>query len=93
MARYSWEEIQKHSSEDDAWVVVNGNVYDVTSFASIHPGGKEFIVQHAGQNVTDLIKQEDVHIHSEAAYSLLEAYKIGQTVVSKLLRTLIRLRA
>ena len=82
MEKFTWEEIKKHSVEDDAWVVVNGNVFDVSKFASIHPGGREFIIQHAGQNVTDTMIQEDIHVHSEAAYSLLETYKIGTTTVS-----------
>lgn len=83
MERFSWEEIKNHNLEDDAWVVVNGSVFDVTKFASIHPGGREFILQHAGQDVTGVMIQEDIHIHSDAAYSLLSTYKVGKTIVSK----------
>ena len=82
MERFSWEEIGNHNLEDDAWVVVNGSVFDVTKFASIHPGGREFILQYAGQDVTEMMIQEDVHIHSDAAYSLLDTYKVGKTIVS-----------
>jgi L-lactate dehydrogenase (cytochrome) len=42
MARkISTNEISQHSCEDDIWIVVNGKVYDVTEFASEHPGGAE----------------------------------------------------
>lgn len=81
MDRFTWDEIVKHNHEGDAWVVVNGSIYDVTSFASLHPGGKNFIMQHAGENITELMMQDDIHYHSNAAYSLLEAYKIGKTTV------------
>jgi cytochrome b involved in lipid metabolism len=34
-------EISKHNSEKDAWIVVDGVVYDVTEFLGTHPGGVE----------------------------------------------------
>lgn len=37
--QFTREEIEKHDSEKDCWIVVNGNVYDVTSVLSWHPGG------------------------------------------------------
>lgn len=30
-------EIEKHTTRDDLWMVVNGKVYDVTSFVDEHP--------------------------------------------------------
>merc|ERR1712146_167202 len=35
---YSLEEVKKHNTEDDCWVVVDGDVLDVTNFLSDHPG-------------------------------------------------------
>ena len=32
-------EISKQASPDNCWLVVNGKVYDMTSFAPNHPGG------------------------------------------------------
>merc|ERR1712061_825087 len=37
---YSLEEVAKHVTKTDCWVVVNGEVRDVTSFLSEHPGGE-----------------------------------------------------
>ncbi|KAF5095041.1 hypothetical protein D0Z03_001922 [Geotrichum reessii] len=31
------EEIKKHTSRDDLWMVINGKVYDVTPFVDEHP--------------------------------------------------------
>lgn len=37
----SVEEVSKHNSLEDLWVVVDGIVYDLTEFAPEHPGGVE----------------------------------------------------
>ena len=31
-------QVAKHSSRDDAWIIVDGKVYDVTEYVDIHPG-------------------------------------------------------
>ena len=35
----SASEISKHNSNTDCWIVVDGQVWDITSFAPDHPGG------------------------------------------------------
>ncbi|KAF4739431.1 hypothetical protein FOZ63_000570, partial [Perkinsus olseni] len=47
------EEVAKHTTEDDCWIVVNGMVYNVTKWLPKHPGGKDIILQHAGQDASD----------------------------------------
>jgi cytochrome b involved in lipid metabolism len=37
------EEISKHNSLRDLWIVVDGMVYDMTDFAPEHPGGVESV--------------------------------------------------
>ena len=39
--RFRSEEVALHRGLDDAWVVVDGEVYDVTEFLQSHPGGPE----------------------------------------------------
>ena len=38
-AKITPKELAKHKSEDDAWVSINGKVFDVTRYLSFHPGG------------------------------------------------------
>jgi len=39
VTRYSVTEVAKHNTLNDAWLIINGYVYDVTQFARNHPGG------------------------------------------------------
>lgn len=58
-------------------VINSGQVYDVTDFVSKHPGGKEILENHSGEDVTQLMKTHDTHQHSPAAYRILDKYYIG----------------
>ncbi|CAE7209440.1 osm1 [Symbiodinium sp. CCMP2456] len=46
-------EVAKHNSKSDCWVVVDGQVLDVTSFLSDHPGGELAILTFAGKDATE----------------------------------------
>merc|ERR1711920_35635 len=50
---YSLEEVGKHTSKTDCWVVVNGQVLDVTSFLKEHPGGELAILTFAGRDASE----------------------------------------
>merc|ERR1719401_1002832 len=45
-------EVKKHKSKDSAWVVLHGNVYDLTAFLEDHPGGPEVVLDWAGRDAT-----------------------------------------
>merc|ERR1719450_1535854 len=60
---YSAEEVAKHTSKTDCWVILNDRVLDVTSFLSQHPGGELAILTFAGKDATaefDMIPPPDV---------------------------------
>lgn len=50
--QFSLEEVSKHNKEGDLWVVVNGDVLDLTAFLYEHPGGKMPIMNWAGKDAT-----------------------------------------
>jgi succinate dehydrogenase/fumarate reductase flavoprotein subunit len=52
-AEYTLEEVAKHNKKDDIWVVVDGQVLDVTSFLPDHPGGEKAILLYAGRDATE----------------------------------------
>merc|ERR1712066_380402 len=56
-------EVAKHTTKTDCWVVVRGEVLNVTSFLSQHPGGELAILTFAGKDATaefDMIHPPDV---------------------------------
>ena len=46
-------DVAKHNTKSDCWVVVDGQVLDVTSFLSEHPGGELAILTFAGKDATE----------------------------------------
>lgn len=45
---YSREEVAKHNTPQDAWIVIDNFVYDITKFAKLHPGGTQILLDYAG---------------------------------------------
>jgi cytochrome b involved in lipid metabolism len=66
----SYEELKKHSSYSDAWIAIDGVIYDITDFVEKHPFGDTFrgilgtdcsglfSSAHINTNVEELIKSE-----------------------------------
>jgi cytochrome b involved in lipid metabolism/aspartate oxidase len=47
------EELAKHNTKADPWVCINGEVYDVTNWINIHPGGVQAIEAYLGKDASD----------------------------------------
>ena len=52
MAVFSREEIRKHNTKDDLWVVIDGTVYDMTEFLPDHPGDANAPVFVSGRDAS-----------------------------------------
>ncbi|KAG6821015.1 hypothetical protein H0H93_007905 [Arthromyces matolae] len=50
---FSKEEVAKHDKKDDVWVIIDGQVLDVTKFLPDHPGGEKAILLYAGRDATE----------------------------------------
>ena len=58
---YPLVEVEKHSSIDNCWFVIDGLVYDVTAYANEHPGGVSTIAEYCGQDATKAYNAERKH--------------------------------
>ncbi|CRG85435.1 L-lactate dehydrogenase (cytochrome) [Talaromyces islandicus] len=48
----SVKEIGQHNSPSDCWIVVDGQVWDLTEFHQEHPGGPAIILKYAGRDAS-----------------------------------------
>ena len=74
---YSIEEIQTHNTPNSLWVIIENNVYDVTSFLQEHPGGTKPFLKYAGTDVTKKFESINAHKTSKDLSDFLETLKIG----------------
>jgi len=78
---YTAEEVSKHNTEKDCWVIVNGQVLDVTKFLPDHPGGKKAIMIYAGREATEefnMLHKPDV-VEKYAADCIIGVFKGAST--------------
>lgn len=84
-ARYTLSQVAEHASRNDCWTVIGGNVYNITAYIPMHPGGDE-ILEACGDDATILFTErmnsmgESVGSgtpHSRTAQQMLSRYYIG----------------
>lgn len=71
---YTAAQVAPHNTASDCWLIISGNVYDVTNFIPIHPGGNA-IVPYCGTDATTIFAQ--IHGTTGTAANDLPAYLIG----------------
>ena len=81
----SAETVAEHNSKSDCWTIINGQIYDITSYIPHHPGGDEILLA-CGIDGSSLFNsrttQEGVEIgsgtpHNPSSENLLQVYLIG----------------
>ncbi|MCB0172205.1 MAG: hypothetical protein KDJ97_16780 [Anaerolineae bacterium] len=75
--RFDASELINHNSHQQGyWTVIQGNVYDMTEFMYLHPGGERLLIATAGLDSTRSYEKAEHHLNSEV-HALLDLYKIG----------------
>lgn len=74
----SVQEVAKHFSASDCWLIISGKVYNVTSFLGQHPGGAQAIIDYCGQDATVAFDTQGGRgSHSPSARLLLGSFLLG----------------
>ena len=72
---YTLIDIAKHNNENDCWMVIEGKVYDVTTYINQHPDGRS-ILKGCGIDATQMFNE--VRKHDPRGVVLLPEYLIGK---------------
>jgi len=49
----TYEEVDRHHTEEDCWVIYKDKVYDITGFLPEHPGGPTIVKKYAGGDIDE----------------------------------------
>lgn len=69
-------QVKKNASAKSCWSVINGTVYDLTTWINRHPGGAQRIVSICGKDGTKAFGGQ--HGLSGSQAKLLAQFKIGK---------------
>jgi len=83
----SMNDVTKHNSREDCWMIINGKVYDVTTWIDKHPGG-DIILSYAGLDATDVFEA----FHDSTTLKLLPGFYIGDVIDYKVSEVLMEHR-
>ena len=79
---YSANDIARHNTEDDLWIVLYGHVLNVTSFVHHHPGGVSMIMKGAASATTGVVVSDVADLfaqyHQPGTISLFNTFCIGK---------------
>lgn len=67
-------ELAEHTSPESLWLAIDGEVYDVTKFAAIHPGGSLILESYSGMDATS----EFYELHRKSVLPKYQRLKVGR---------------
>jgi cytochrome b involved in lipid metabolism len=71
----STSEVKSHNSQSDCWSIVNGEVYNLTTYVKSHPGGAGVIANICGKDGTNAFKNQ--HSTQGKPNSVLTGFLLG----------------
>ena len=79
IATLSATEVAKHNTISDCWIIINNKVYDVSGYASQHPGGAQNIANYCGKEATEAFDTKGGRgsPHSGRANNMLANFYMG----------------
>jgi len=72
---YTRHEVAKHNKPDDCYVIIAGEVYDLSGHVQAHSGGPDCITNYCGKDATPIFEGKP---HSEQAVKKLEEFLVGE---------------
>ncbi len=74
---FTRQEVAKHNTEKDLWLIINKKVYNFSGYAKVHPGGSEAFFEFAGLDATECYDDAE---HPKWIDNQLDCYLVGELV-------------
>ena len=74
---YKLSEVEKHNKENDAWIIIDKKVYNITDWIPNHPGGK-VIINGIGKDATQMFN--NIGHPDYVKNKILPNYLIGKLI-------------
>mmetsp|Transcript_15890 Transcript_15890/g.34467 ORF Transcript_15890/g.34467 Transcript_15890/m.34467 type:complete len:222 (-) Transcript_15890:209-874(-) len=71
------DEVKKHNTKNDAWMVLRGKVYNISPYMAYHPGGEKTLMAAAGKDGTKLFDKFHRWVNADF---LMEKCLVGHLV-------------
>lgn len=52
LEEFTWDVVKEKNTREEKWLVIDGEVYNITRWVNRHPGGPKVIGHYAGQDAT-----------------------------------------
>jgi len=78
--QYTKEEVAKHTTDKDLWVIISGKVYNFSGYAKSHPGGADVFFDCAGKDATEIYEDSE---HPAWVEGQMSFYLIGELTVEE----------
>ena len=76
---YTTAQVSEHATSNDCWVIIDNEVFDVTSYLNEHPGGANRIAPFCGKDATKAFATKGGDgTHTSTANTIKEKYRIGR---------------
>lgn len=69
----SREEVSRHNNEKSLWIIIDSEVFDLTKFVDMHPGGSGVLWEVAGKDATEQFYE----MHRQEVLHKYKRFKIG----------------
>ncbi|MEX1033113.1 MAG: cytochrome b5-like heme/steroid binding domain-containing protein [Cellvibrionaceae bacterium] len=75
---YTLAEVARHNTQDDCWMVIEGQVYDISAYVERHPTPPSVLAPWCGREATEGMRTKGYgRDHSPNAWSMLSDYLMG----------------
>ena len=79
LREYNLNEVSQHNRENNCWMAIEGQVYNLTAYLPEHPSDPAIVLPWCGKEASNAWQTKTVgRPHSSRAKHLLERYLIGK---------------